>query len=140
MPYLPATLPLPAPSVDDAGWWQAAREHRLVIQRCSDCGTFRHPPRPICFNCRSLSFEWAEVSGRGSVYSVINCVHPVHPAVKDIGPYNVVLVTLPDAPGVRLVGNVVDTPFEEIAIDMPVQAVFEDVADDVTLVRWRKGG
>jgi uncharacterized OB-fold protein len=138
MPYLPETLPLPQPSTDDAGWWEAAREHRLVIQRCTNCGTFRHTPRPVCYNCRSLGFEWAPVAGKGRIFSAINCVHPVHPAVREAVPYNVVLVELPEAGNVRLVGNVVDTPYEQIEIGMPVEAVWEDVGEDVTLLRWKR--
>jgi len=123
MPYLTAALPLPGPNQDEAPWWHACRERRLVIQRCTSSGTFRHPPRPLCHECHSFGFEWKEVSGKGKIWSVIHCVHPVHPALRGRPPYNVVVVELPDAGNVRLASNVVDTPFEEIAIGMPVEVV-----------------
>lgn len=136
-PFFPEGMPLPAVEPDTAGWWAAVREHRLVIQRCHHCGTFRHPPVPVCYICQSFDFRWAPVSGRGLIYSYTEAVHPVHPALKTHGPYNIVVVELPDAGNVRLVGNLLDTPYEAIRIGLPVEAVFEDIPPDVTLVQWR---
>jgi len=131
-------MPLPIPSHDDKEFWEGCARHELLIQRCGDCGTFRFPPRPMCHNCASMNMEWAKVSGKGEIYSWINVVHPVHPAMIDRVPFAVVLVELDDAPGARLVSNMVDCESEEIEIGMPVQVMFEDVAPEITLYKFKR--
>ena len=44
--------PRPALTQDNAFWFEGARQHRLLIQRCKQCGSLRHPPRPMCAECR----------------------------------------------------------------------------------------
>src|SRR5262249_9192757 len=119
--YLPAGLPLPAAdaSTCDAPFWEACRRHELVVQRCSQCGTYRHTPEAVCWQCQSFAGEWARVSGKGVVYSYVEVVYPTHPALRERVPYNVVVVELEEA-GVRMVGNLVDTAYEDIRIGMPV--------------------
>ncbi len=51
--------PHPALTQDNAFWFEGARAHHLLIQRCTSCGTLRHPPLPACANCGSL--EWDTV-------------------------------------------------------------------------------
>ena len=131
-------IPLPAPTQDDREFWEGCSRHELLIQRCIDCGTFRFPPRPMCHNCASMNTEWARVSGKGRIYSWINVVHPVHPAMVDRVPFPVLLVELDDAPGVRLVSNTVDCESEEIEIGMPVRVVFEDVTAEISLYKFRR--
>lgn len=138
--YLPSGLPLPAPSPDglDAAFWAATRRHELVVQRCNACQTFQFGPEWICHRCHSFDVGWQRVSGRGRIYSWERVWHPVHPALKDACPYLVVLVELPDADNVRMVGNLLGDPLQEVVIGAPVEAVFEDHPDaDVTLVQWR---
>lgn len=140
MAYLPEGLP--TPDVNDqsiAGYWEHAKKHELVIQKCTNCGTFRHTPMAACYNCQSFDFEWAKVSGKGTIYSYTIVHHPVHPVVKEKVPYNVILVEIPDAGNVRVVGNLIDdTPNEDIKIGMPVEVTWEDINDDVTLPQWKR--
>lgn len=131
-------MPLPAPGPDDGEFWEGCAHHELLIQQCRLCGTFRFPPRPMCPGCASLSAAWTRVSGQGKVYSWINVVHPVHPGLRERVPLLVVLVELDDAPGVRLVSNMAECTAEDIAIGMPVQVEFEDVAPDVLLYTFRR--
>jgi uncharacterized OB-fold protein len=49
-------------------------------------------------------------------------------------PYVVAVVALDDAPGVRLVSNLLDG---DPAIDLPVEVVFDDVSDTVSVPRFR---
>ena len=44
------------------------------------------------------------------------------------------LVELEEGP--RIVSNVVGVADHELRVDMPLEAVFEDVSDDTTLVRF----
>ncbi|MBI2913115.1 MAG: OB-fold domain-containing protein [Chloroflexi bacterium] len=137
MAYLPDGLPLPDTNeIDTKDWWAACQRKELVVQQCTDCGTFRHPPMPICHNCHSFAFRWTPVSGRGVVHSFIVPHHPVHPALKGAKPYNVVVVELPDAQ-VRMVGNVIDTPNDQVRIGMDVQVAWE-AREGVILPQWKK--
>lgn len=130
-PQPPARRPRPKLERDTRGYWEALRSHRLVVQRCLECRTYRHHPRPMCPSCHSLAFEWAPVSGRGTVYSYAIVTQPLHPYWADRTPYSVVLVELEE--GIRIVSNLVGCPNESIRIGMPVTVVFEDVSDEISL-------
>jgi uncharacterized OB-fold protein len=99
-----AVRPAPILTDDNAVFWDAAREHRLVAQRCASCGRLRHPPRPMCAQCRSLDVELVDLSGRGTVYSFSIIHYPPTPFFDY--PVLAVLVDLDE--GIRLVSNVVD--------------------------------
>jgi uncharacterized protein len=136
---LPEGLPAPRATHDglDREFWEAARRHELMVQRCKDCGGFQFGPEWICHRCRSVNLGWHRVSGRGRVYSWERVWHPVHPALKDACPYMVVLVELPDADNVRMVGNLAGDPRAELPIGATVEAVFEDHTEGHTLVQWK---
>jgi uncharacterized OB-fold protein len=125
----------PLADLDSAPFWAAVREHRLVVQRCGDCGAYRFPARPICPRCHSWTSAWAEVSGRGRVLSWVVTHHVTHPAFVRQLPYPLLLVELAEQPGLVMYGNLrpADAP---ITSGMPVRAVFEDLTDEVTLVQW----
>lgn len=130
--------PVPMPPIiwDNMGYWEGINRHELVFQRCKECGTWRHPPRPVCPKCRSFEKEWAPSTGKGTVYSCVTYQESPHPGFK--APYSVVLVEMEE--GVRLVSNMVDIKPEEISIGMPVEVVFEDIAEGLTLPKFRKVG
>ena len=129
-------LPLPQPDEHAQPFWDFLREGKLRLQRCSECATLRHPPRPMCPHCGSLESDWAIASGRGSVYTFAISHQAVHPALRDRVPHAVVLIELEE--GVRLTSNMVDCPPDEIAIGMPVEVVFHAVNDTVTLPLFRR--
>ena len=129
-------LPLPEGDPALAPFFAAAKEGRLVVQRCARCGTLRFPPRELCTSCLSTDVEWAHVSGRGEVFS-FNVMHQIyHPAFAKEVPYAVVVVKLAEGP--KMISNVVDCPVDEIRIGMPVEAVFEPVTDAITLPKFRR--
>lgn len=141
--------PLPLLDEDTGEFWTAAAAGRLVIQACGGCGRLRHPPRPMCPWCRSTEATWQETSGRGRIWSYVVPHPPVLPAFAPFAPYNVCIVELDEAPGIRIVGNLVDAPGAAInsvdpatiRIGEPVRIVFDRVADDVGLPRFvREGG
>ncbi|MBM3946509.1 MAG: Zn-ribbon domain-containing OB-fold protein [SAR202 cluster bacterium] len=127
--------PLPLPNLDDKPHWDGLRRHELLIQKCADCGALRHPPRPICHACRSGRKEWVKASGRGVVYSYTIVPQATHPAWRDKVPYAVVIVELEE--DVRLVSNLEGVPNEQIKVGLPVEIVYDDVAPDVTLPKFR---
>jgi uncharacterized protein len=128
--------PLPEPDDQSAPFWEAAKERRLIIQRCSDCNTYRHPPRPMCPRCLSFNQGWVTASGRATVWSWIIAHPPVLPAFADRVPYNVVVVELEE--GVRMIGNLIGVANEDITEGMPVVVDFEDAGEGVVLPQWRR--
>jgi len=124
-------------SVGEEFWDRCAR-HELAFQRCTQCGTFRNPPVPICHHRRSTEWTWQPVSGEGTVFSFTIVTHPVHPDLASYVPFNVCLVEFADAPGVRLVSNVVDAQPDELAVGLPVRVRWEDHENGTTLPRFEK--
>ena len=125
--------PRPALTQDNRFFFEGAKEHKLLIQRCTNCGTLRHPPRPSCATCRSFEWDTVTASGRGTVYSfVVN--HYPQVAAFDY-PLVVALVELEE--GTRLVANVADITPGDISIGMPVVSTFVDFDEDLTLPVFR---
>jgi uncharacterized OB-fold protein len=142
---LPAGLPAPMPMRDglDAPYWEATRAHQLKVQRCRSCQGWQWGPEWICHHCHSFDVGWEEVAPEGVIYSWERPWHPVHRALAEAVPYTVLLVELPHAGGVRMVGNLVGDPLQPFAIGDRVTAVFEDhdEADTpYTLVQWVREG
>ncbi|MFF3574546.1 Zn-ribbon domain-containing OB-fold protein [Nocardia jiangxiensis] len=126
----------PVPDVNDsltAPFWEATRENRLVVQRCSSCGYLRWPPGPACNECLAPGGEWTELSPVGSLYSYAEYHLAFNPAFKDEIPYVVGLVELDQGP--RMYGLMRSQP-STADIGRKVGAVFESVTNEVTLVRW----
>lgn len=139
--YLPAGLPEPAPYSDGlaAEYWEATLRHELLVQRCNACKAWQWGPEFICNACHSDDLSYEKVSGKGVLYSWERSWYPVHPALREGVPYIVVLVELPDAGNVRMVGNLLGDPRQEVVIGAAVEAVFEDHAgsEPFTLVHWK---
>lgn len=128
---------LPIPIADEASerFFAGAKERRLMLLRCTGCGRHRLPGRERCADCWSTESEWVRASGRGRLYSFGIMHQQYHPAFAEAIPYHYALVELEEGP--RLVTNIVDCPNEELRTDMPVEAVFDDVSEETTLVRFR---
>ncbi|MBV9921162.1 MAG: Zn-ribbon domain-containing OB-fold protein [Pseudonocardia sp.] len=121
--------PAPVLTDDNEGFWAAAAERRLVVQRCRGCGARHHPPRPMCPDCRSLDLEMADVSGRGIVYSYSLLHHPRHPAFS----YPVVAVLVDLEEGARVLSNLVGVEPADVRIGMEVQVTFAATADEAVV-------
>lgn len=117
-------------------FWDAAAEHRLIAHQCSACGTFRHPPGPFCWQCRSREARWVDLPGTGNVYSFTVVRHPMTPAAKDAVPYVVALVALDGAPGVRLITNVIGVDPEAVRIGLAVRVVWDDLRPGTAVPRF----
>ena len=126
--------PRPAITKDTAFWFEGAKAGKVLIQRCASCGRLRHPPGPMCPECRSLDWDTVESSGRGTVHSYTVNHHPQVPAFDY--PLVVVLVELEE--GVRLISNLLDVDPADVEIGMPVEAELVAVDDDLTLPLFRK--
>lgn len=141
--YLPAGLPAPMPEPVSAPFWQGLRDNTLRIQHCEGCGRWQFGAEWICHHCHRFDPAWEAVAAHGVIYSWERVWHPSHEALKGHGPYLVVLVELPHAGGVRLLGNLLGDPMQAVTIGAPVQGVFEHHPDAVpaySLLQWRIEG
>ena len=127
----------PVPEIDDESrpFFEAAKEGRLSIQKCSSCGTFRFPPRLRCPSCLSTDTQWTDVSGRGNVFTFGIWHQVFHPAFADEAPYNVAVVELEEGP--HMVTSIVDCPNDSLRIGMPVQVVYTEPVDGVVLAKFK---
>jgi uncharacterized protein len=140
--YLPSGLPIPVAEADglSAPYWSALRQNRLVVQRCARCHVWQFGPEWLCHHCHAFDPEWTEVAPRGRIYSWERVWHPSHAALRQHGPYLAVLVELPEAGGVRMVGNLLGDPMQAVTIGTEVEGAFEHHPNSdppYSLLQWR---
>src|SRR5215469_4583393 len=127
--------PIPTVTPDLAEFFAGARNNRLIVQKCEQCGTLRFPAYEICSNCRSTRARWVPVSGRGEVFS-FNIMHQLyHPGFAAEVPYAVVVIELEE--GCKFMSNLVGVKPHEIKCGMPVEVIFEKLSDEVTIPKFR---
>lgn len=138
--YLLAGLPVPSwsPQSMDTEFWEGAKEHRLMVQTCASCATAQWPPEEICSKCHSFDRRWVQAAGTGTIYAWTRVWHPVHPALKEQGPYIVLVVELSDYP-IRIVGNLLGDSLQDVESGQMVRVAFEEQRDGATtLVQWER--
>jgi uncharacterized OB-fold protein len=125
--YLPAGLPIPVSESDglSAPYWEGLRQGRLLVQRCRHCQVWQFGPEWICHRCHSFDVDWTEIDPKGRIFSWERVWHPSHAALKSHGPYLVVIVELPQAGGVRMIGNLLGDPEQAVEIGAEVEGIFE---------------
>jgi len=106
------------------GFVDNARQGRLAFPYCRICGKFHWYPMPRCPHCRGNEIEWRQVSGRGQLFSFTRVMHAFDKSRADALPYVVALIEFADAPGVRLVTNIVGGRHDALRIGQPVAPVF----------------
>ena len=121
-------------NVETEPFWSALTQQRLVLPRCNNCSGVVWYPRAHCPVCHSTSLTWETMSGKGTVYSY-SIVAKGNGRWKESGAYVVAYVELAEGP--RVLTNVVGVPVDEVAIGMPVSAVFD--SDDTGRVLLRFG-
>ncbi|MEU8791863.1 bifunctional MaoC family dehydratase N-terminal/OB-fold nucleic acid binding domain-containing protein [Streptomyces sp. NPDC048643] len=130
-----SSRPRPVVNRDNAGFWEGVGRQRLLIQRCTGCGTLRFPWLPGCNACGGPEWDTVEASGEGTVYSYVVMHHPPFPAFDP--PYAVGLIEL--AEGVRMVSNVVGVPHDRVRVGMPVRLEFRQYDEELLLPVFRAG-
>jgi len=135
----PATPPRPLPDVGDplyAPHLQGLREHRILVQRCRHCGHRQWPPRELCFSCHEEAFDWVEMPAVGTIYTFSVAYRGFNPWFKDQVPYASVVADLGD--GIRILAAGADDDVDSITCGDRVHAEFDDVSDELTVLRWRR--
>ncbi len=135
-PYL---RPLPRKNAFNKPLWEALARHEFVVPKCNQCGDWNWIPYPACRTCLSEDLTWRPVSGAGTLMT-FSVVHRGPPTFGR-GPYVVALVELIERPrSLVVLGNVIDTPHEDLRIGMPMRIAYDDIpGEDITLWRFTAG-
>ncbi|HVA69508.1 MAG TPA: zinc ribbon domain-containing protein [Candidatus Binataceae bacterium] len=132
-----ASKPVPAPDELSKPFWEAARERRLVIQRCAACGYYNHPPRPICESCSSERLEFHPVSGRATIHTFIVMRQPNNAGFETDIPYVNIVVELDEQPMLFVAGNLPFSELDRIHIGGRAEVWFEDRGADLVVPQFR---
>jgi uncharacterized OB-fold protein len=124
----------PVVDYDTAIFWEGLSQSKLLIPHCAACGAGRWPPGPTCHVCGSEETEWREAQGPARLYTWVVVTHPTLPALGDQVPYVVALAEV--APGVRILGNIVNWSGENLSDAIPLEIVFEEREDGVTIYNF----
>ncbi len=129
--------PLPKADPVTAPYWESLKAHAMKIQRCNDTGKFFFYPRGMSPFTLSGNLSWEAVSGKGVLHA-FTIVHANRaPGFAEELPYVVALIELEE--GVRMMSNLIDVQAdpEHVKIGMPVELVYDDVTNEITLPKFR---
>ena len=127
--------PLPRVDGESRGYWEAARRHELLLQRCRGCEGYRHHPRAVCPNCLSSEVEWVVSAGRGEIYTFTVTYQNQSPGFAGRVPYILAYVLLEE--GVQILTNIVDVTPEAVQIGQAVGVCFEDLSEEISIPVFR---
>ena len=126
--------PLPTISSLNEPYWRALKRRELTMQQCGGCARIWYPPAPLCPQCWSRDIKWTRLSGCGRINSWVVFHQAYFDSYQQDVPYNVVEVELDEGP--RILANLVGIANSEIRASMPVEIVFDDVTDEITLAKF----
>ncbi|SHH64282.1 Zn-ribbon domain-containing OB-fold protein [Pollutimonas bauzanensis] len=126
-----AKRPLPAPTRITQPFWDAARQGRLLIQRCKACGKLQFYPRLLCLACLSDDMDWQESHGRGTIYTFTINRRAASLHMSNKTPYAVAIIDLEE--GVRMMGQVVTSDLSDLHIGAHVRVAFEVASPEISL-------
>jgi uncharacterized OB-fold protein len=120
------------PRLDDSNefFWTSGADGRLRFLRCLVCGTYVHPPSPVCPVCLTKTLEPSAVSGLATIATYTINYQPWIPGFDP--PYAIAMVEIDEQPSVRLMTNIVGCPVEDVRVGMRVRVTFAHY-DDVWL-------
>jgi len=131
--------PLPVPDRWSEPFWTGAAAHQLSFQRCQACGRIAHPPVIICPACLSTeaNFDTVRVNGSGTLRTWTVLRQAFLPGFDADVPLLIAEVEMDEAPGVRLIAQLIDGSPADLRIGAAVETFFEDVGAGVALPRFR---
>ena len=132
---MPYARPLPKRNGDTRAFWEGCRQHELQFQQCRDCGQIRWPPATLCPHCHSTETSPLISKGQGRVYTFAVYHIAFHPGFADELPYTVAVVALDEGP--HLLTNIVDCRPDAVQCDMPVEVVWDDIDEEISLPKFR---
>jgi uncharacterized protein len=129
----------PVPVIDESTrpFWEAAREQRLVVQKCGACGYYNHPPRSFCDSCLSQQLAYAPVSGRGKIYTFTVMHQRDVAGFEEESPFVNIVVELEEQQRLLMVAILRQQERELIRIGAPVEVCFEDRGGNLVVPQFR---
>lgn len=129
----------PLPTKDDPvsnTFWDAAADHRLIYQHCNACNTPQFFPRSWCQYCGSDRIKWLDSDGVGTIhtFTVIRRATELPQFAQKV-PYVVAYIDLEE--GFRMCSNVINCNPDDVFIEMPVELVFDDVTDTISIPKFQ---
>jgi uncharacterized OB-fold protein len=109
--------PTPVGNPESQPFWDAAKDGKFMIKRCTTCGEAHFFPRAICPFCFSDKTEWEQSSGEGEIYTYS------HMRKSATGAYVIAYVTLKEGPSVQT--NIVDCEPDKLKIGQKVKVVWK---------------
>lgn len=97
------------------------------MPRCEGCGAWNWYPLDECRECGG-PLTWTPVSGRGRLFSWTVVRHAFLPHFAEEVPYVTGLVSLEEAPSVRIVTRIVDADPARLRVDEPVEVTFRELS------------
>jgi uncharacterized OB-fold protein len=134
---MPLAPPVPKLTEENRFYWEAARERRLELLCCNECGHFVHYPRPICDKCQSMDLAPKAISGRGQLYSFTTVMQAGHPYFADKIPYVIGVIEIEEEAGVHVPAGIVDATEEDLRCGMAMEVTFQDLDPVWTLPYFR---
>ena len=130
-------IPFPVPDDLTRPYWDAAKRHELVIQQCTTCSEYRHPPRATCLFCKSADAEWVKLSGKGAVFTFIIDHRNEVPGFD--GNYVFALINPVEAERntVRITCNILECDPHDVYIGMPVEVMYKEIKPGIVLPEFR---
>ncbi len=131
------TKPVPVPQPESDHYWEQAKSGKLVFQKCSDCDSVQFYPRILCVACSSRSLDWIESSGKGTLFTFAIAHVPPHPGFREDLPYITAIVELEQ--GVKMPSQVIgiEPDPDLLHIGMPLEVVFEEISESISLPKFR---
>ena len=120
----------PLPVVADplaAEFFAGAPRGELVVPRCLECDRWVWYPEAKCPACGGDA-AWRATSGRGTLFSWAVVQRPFLPAFAEMVPFVTALVSLEEAPEVRIVTYVVDVDPADLQAELPLEVTFRPLA------------
>ncbi|MDT8860256.1 Zn-ribbon domain-containing OB-fold protein [Alkalihalobacillus sp. MEB130] len=125
---------IPNPTLETKPYWEACRNHELLIQQCTDCSHVQFYPRLMCTKCTSKKVEWVRAIGEGTVVSYTIVHRAISKAYQSEAPYVVALIKLEEGP--TMMSNIIDCDLKAIEIGMKVKVVFETWSESMTIPQF----
>jgi uncharacterized OB-fold protein len=128
--------------VADLPYWTALAQGVLQLPCCAGCGRWQWPAVWRCAHCGAWEQQWQQVEPRGTVYSWTRTWHPFAGSQDLPPPYVTLLVELPQAGSIRLLG-LLDPPEQGLRIGAGVAGVAATTrlgGRDIPALRWRLDG
>jgi acetyl-CoA acetyltransferase/uncharacterized OB-fold protein len=119
--------PLPALGGPSTPFWTGGADGELRLPRCEECQQLLHPSLTVCPRCLGTVATWVAVKGTAVVVGCTTNEQMWLPSMPP--PYSLAIVSLTEAPDVRITTNVVGCDPHDVRVGMPVRVTFHQQGD-----------